>query len=76
MFLDNAFSHSATASQLLLHRNTIRYRLEKAEQQLARGVSDRPLDTQLALAMCRVLGSVMLVPDSGAGAAGGVPSVT
>lgn len=76
VFLGCAFSHSATASQLLLHRNTIRYRLEKAEQQLARGVAERPLDTQLALAMCRVLGSVVLVSEGGAGAGGGARSIT
>lgn len=63
VFLESAFSYSATASQLLLHRNTIRYRLHKAEEQLQRGVTDKPLDTQLALALCRVLGSVVLVPE-------------
>lgn len=63
VFLESAYSYSATASELLLHRNTIRYRLEKAEQQLGRGVADKPLDTQLALALCCVLGGVVLGPD-------------
>ncbi|MBP2206679.1 DNA-binding PucR family transcriptional regulator [Rhodococcus percolatus] len=70
VFLESAFSYSATASQLMLHRNSIRYRLEKASLQLGRGVADKPLDTQLALALCRVLGSVVLVPESRPGTAG------
>ncbi len=70
VFLESAFSYSATASQLMLHRNSIRYRLEKASLQLGRSVTDKPLDTQLALALCRVLGSVILVPDTGPGTAG------
>lgn len=62
VFLESAFSYTTTSSRLLLHRNTIRYRLDKAEDQLRRSVTDTPLDTQLALAICRVLGSVILVP--------------
>lgn len=63
VFLDSASSYSETAARLLLHRNTIRYRLDKAEAELRRGVADTPLDTQLALALCRVLGSVVLTPE-------------
>lgn len=71
VFLESAFSYSETASQLMLHRNTIRYRLEKAEQQLGRGIAEKPLDTQLALALCRVLGGVVLAREGGASAIGG-----
>lgn len=64
VFLESGTNYSATATQLMLHRNTVRYRLEKAEQQLGRGVSDTPLDTQLALALCRVLGAVVLASSA------------
>lgn len=63
VFLESASSYSETAARLLLHRNTVRYRLDRAEAELGRGVADTPLDTQLALALCRLLGSVVLTPE-------------
>lgn len=69
VFLESASSYSDTAGRLRLHRNTIRYRLDKAEVELRRGVADTPLDTQLALALCRVFGSVVLTPERESAAA-------
>ncbi|MCT2057211.1 PucR family transcriptional regulator [Dietzia cinnamea] len=62
VFLDSAENYSDTASRLLLHRNTVKYRLTKAEHELGRRPGDRRLDTQLALATCEVLGDVVLTP--------------
>lgn len=64
VFLETAENYSETASRLMLHRNTVKYRLTKAERSLGRSPGDRRLDTQLALATCHVLGSVVLVPDT------------
>lgn len=66
VFLDSAENYSETATRLLLHRNTVKYRLTKAEIALGRRPGDRRLDTQLALATCDVLGSVVLTPPDGA----------
>lgn len=65
VFLDSAENYSTTASLLLLHRNTVKYRLTKAEHELGREPGARRLDTHLALATCHVLGSVVLAPDDG-----------
>ncbi|MDV7999628.1 helix-turn-helix domain-containing protein [Rhodococcus sp. IEGM 1408] len=62
VFLETADSYTETASRLLLHRNSVKYRLTKAESELGRPMKERRLDTQLALATCRVLGSVVLSP--------------
>ena len=69
IFLESAESYSETASRLLLHRNTVKYRLTKAEKDLGRRPGERRLDTQLALETCHVLGSVVLTPgdDTGPG---------
>lgn len=65
VFLDSAENYSETASRLLLHRNTVRYRLTKAEHELGREPGARRLDTHLALTLCHVLGSVVLIADDG-----------
>lgn len=65
VFLDSAENYSETASRLLLHRNTVRYRLTKAEHELGREPGARRLDTHLALTLCHVLGSVVLTADDG-----------
>lgn len=60
VFLDTADSYTETATRLLLHRNSVKYRLTKAEEVLGRSVGDRRLDTHLALTTCHVLGDVVL----------------
>ncbi|MFN3602947.1 MAG: helix-turn-helix domain-containing protein [Dietzia sp.] len=65
VFLDTAENYTETASRLLLHRNSVKYRLTKAETALGRRLGSRRLDTQLALATCHVLGSVVLQPAEG-----------
>ncbi|WP_255583646.1 CdaR family transcriptional regulator [Dietzia sp. ANT_WB102] len=63
VFLESAENYSETASQLLLHRNTVKYRLTKAAHELGREPGAKRLDTHLALAACQLLGSVVLTPD-------------
>lgn len=60
IFLDTAESYTETATRLLLHRNSVKYRLTKAENALGRRLGDRRLDTQLALATCQLLGGPVL----------------
>ncbi|MDV6295627.1 PucR family transcriptional regulator [Rhodococcus aetherivorans] len=50
-------NYRATAARLLLHHNTIRYRLAKAEEALGRGILDRRLETEIALHLEAQLGT-------------------
>lgn len=63
IFLESANSYSRTAARMLLHRNSIRYRLDKAEYELGRYTGGKRLDIQLALTVCRLLGSVVTSAD-------------
>lgn len=65
VFLESAENYSDTAARLLLHRNTVKYRLNKAEDELGRPPGARRMDTQLALATCRMLGGAVLSPADG-----------
>lgn len=51
---------TAAAEALHLHRNTVQYRLAKAERLRGRPVADDRLAVEVALLACRVLGSAML----------------
>src|SRR5690606_30859670 len=53
-------SHTDTSERLVLHRNTVRYRLGRAEAERGRPFTDGRLDLELALHVCHVLGSVVL----------------
>jgi len=61
-FLANGGSYVATASRLHLHRNSVAYRINKAEEQLGRSVREGRLDLENALALCHWLGSAVLTP--------------
>ncbi|MGI5453555.1 PucR family transcriptional regulator [Streptomyces sp. CA-249302] len=60
VFLDTGGSFQTTAERLLLHRNTVQYRIRKAESLLGHPVRDRRLDLEIALLACRWLGSTIL----------------
>lgn len=60
VFLETAENYTETASRLLLHRNSVKYRLTKAEDSLGRPLGSKRLDTQVALAACHLLGSAVL----------------
>jgi hypothetical protein len=60
VFLSTGRSYVHTGTQLNLHRNSVQYRVKKALDVLGGQALDRPLDLQLALLACRVLGAPVL----------------
>jgi DNA-binding PucR family transcriptional regulator len=62
VFLSTGSSFAATAERLTLHRNTVQYRMRKAEEAVGRPIQDRRADVELALRVCQVLGSAVLRP--------------
>jgi len=69
VFLQENGSYKATAERLTLHKNTIQYRVRKAEESLRRPVAQDRLNVELALLATHWLGAAVLRPA--AGAAGG-----
>ena len=64
-------TYTATAEQLALHKNSVQYRIRKAEEALGGRIDDRRADLELALRACQYLGQAVLRPvDSGSGRAG------
>jgi PucR C-terminal helix-turn-helix domain len=61
-FLQSGGSYKATAQQLTLHKNTVQYRIHKAEASLGRPVGGNRQDVELALLACHWLGSAVLRP--------------
>lgn len=59
-FLDHRRSYLATAERLHLHRNTVKYRVDKAVRARGRGLDEDRLDLELALLACRYLGAAVL----------------
>jgi PucR C-terminal helix-turn-helix domain/GGDEF-like domain len=62
VFLETGGSYKATAEQLMLHKNTVQYRIRKAEEILGRPVGENRRDVELALQASRWLGSSVLQP--------------
>jgi DNA-binding PucR family transcriptional regulator len=62
VFLESGGSFTATASQMMLHRNTAQYRVRKAEELRGRPLRDGRLDVELALLACHYLGQAVLQP--------------
>jgi DNA-binding PucR family transcriptional regulator len=65
VFLRTGGSYKATAEQLVLHKNTVQYRIRKAEESLGRPVAGHRDDVELALRVSRWLGSAALQAPSG-----------
>ncbi|HWU23601.1 MAG TPA: helix-turn-helix domain-containing protein [Nocardioides sp.] len=59
-FLEERESYVATAARLHLHKNTVRYRVEKALESRGRPLSEDRLDLELGLIACRWLGAAVL----------------
>jgi DNA-binding PucR family transcriptional regulator len=59
-FLRSGGSYKTTAEQLMMHKNTVQYRIRKAEESLGRPVSDNRQDVELALEASHWLGSSVL----------------
>jgi DNA-binding PucR family transcriptional regulator len=60
VFLQNGGSYKTTAERLVLHKNTVQYRIRKAEESLGRPVSENRHDVELALRASQWLGSSVL----------------
>lgn len=60
VFLQAGGSFRATAEQLTLHKNTIQYRIRKAEEALGQPLRSGRADVELALRVCDQLGGAML----------------
>ncbi|GLF93264.1 PucR family transcriptional regulator [Streptomyces yaizuensis] len=65
-YLDHERSLSTAARQLHVAKNTVAYRVKKAEHLLGRSLRVRPLRLQVALHLAETLGTAVLAaPDSG-----------
>jgi DNA-binding PucR family transcriptional regulator len=60
IFLATGGSYTAAAEQLMLHRNSVRYRVGRAQRELGRPLSEARMDIELALHACRRLGRAVL----------------
>jgi DNA-binding PucR family transcriptional regulator len=59
-FLSAGSSYTAAAASLTLHKNTVQYRVRKAEELLGHPVTDNRFNVEVALALCRWLGPSVL----------------
>ena len=69
IFLQTGGSYKATAERLMVHKNTVQYRIRKAEESLGRPVGENQNDVELALRASHWLGSSVLWPARGRSAA-------
>ena len=60
VFLQTGGSYKTTAERLMLHKNTVQYRIRKAEESLGRPVGENRHDVELALQASHWLGSSVL----------------
>jgi DNA-binding PucR family transcriptional regulator len=65
VFLQENLSYKATAERLVLHKNTVQYRVRKAEESLQHPVAQDRLLVELALLATQRLGAAMLRPVAG-----------
>ncbi|MFD8098289.1 helix-turn-helix domain-containing protein, partial [Nocardia fluminea] len=55
-FLDARGSYTDAAARLHVHKNTVHYRVRKAEELLGHPIGERRLDIEVALLTCAQLG--------------------
>jgi DNA-binding PucR family transcriptional regulator len=60
VFLQENGSFKATAERLILHKNTVQYRVRKARECLGHPAGDSRLDVELALLAAQWLGPAVL----------------
>jgi DNA-binding PucR family transcriptional regulator len=60
VFLETGGSYTATAERLSMHKNTVHYRINKAEEMQGRSFRDRRLGVEVALLAGEQLGSSVL----------------
>ena len=61
-FLQSGGSYKTAAERLVLHKNTVQYRIRRAEERLGRPVGENQHDLELALRASHWLGSSVLQP--------------
>ena len=71
VFLQTGGSYKTTAERLVLHKNTVQYRIRRAEESLGRPVGENQHDVELALRASHWLGSSVLQPARERSAAAG-----
>ncbi|HTP15733.1 MAG TPA: helix-turn-helix domain-containing protein [Streptosporangiaceae bacterium] len=64
IFLQENGSYKATAERLTLHKNTVQYRVRKAEDNLGHPLGDDRLHVELALLASQWLGAAVLRPTA------------
>ena len=70
-FLQAGGSYKAAAEQMMLHKNTVQYRIGKAEESLGQPAGENRHDVELALRVSHWLGSSVLQPSAASPAADG-----
>jgi len=60
VFLQENGSFKATAERLTLHKNTVQYRVRKAQESLGRPIDEKRLHVELALLASQWLGAAVL----------------
>lgn len=60
VFLAEKGSYTATAERVHLHKNTVKYRIDRAVDERGRSLDHERLELELALVACRWLGSSVL----------------
>jgi DNA-binding PucR family transcriptional regulator len=60
VFLQTGGSYKTTAERLVLHKNSVQYRIRRAEESLGRPVGESRQDIELALQVSRWLGAAVL----------------
>lgn len=61
-YLSSGSSLNTAAGELHLHKNTIQYRIRKAEETRGRPLAEGRIDVEVALLACLLLGSTVLRP--------------
>jgi len=64
VFLAEKGSYTATADRIHLHKNTVKYRVDKAIEGRGRPLDDERLELELALIAARWLGGSVLIPGT------------
>ena len=62
VFLESGGSYKTAAERLMLHKNTVQYRIRKAQESLGRPVGGNRHDVELALQASQWLGAAVLQP--------------
>jgi DNA-binding PucR family transcriptional regulator len=60
VFLASGGSYTAAAAELTMHKNSVQYRVRKAQELLPRELGANRLDVELALNLCHRLGAAVL----------------